>query len=177
MTDKYTIAKDIFDNQISKIELSDNSNLVGDEYICKTPSQTLKSGCGFCTEQVELADILLRQKNICAEKYVLFAVPENNENDIKIKYTHSFIGIPNTKDWILFETAFRARNRGGVKKFDNVDLGLQYVLKIYDLSLRVAQINNMKFKLYKTDLSPVGRTFNDFKTKVFKQSQKIDIQR
>lgn len=175
MTDKYTIVKDIFDNQISHITLSDNSKSVGNGYVCKTPSKTMQDGFGFCADQVELADWLLKQKEIYAEKYLLFAVPENNENMVKIEFSHSFIGIPNDTNWILFETAFRARNRGGVKKFDNTNMGLQYVLKLYDLSLKVAQINNMKYNVYKYDFSATNMTFTDFAKKVMTNAQRIQL--
>ena len=55
MTDLYGVAKKVFDENIAKIELSYSLNkAVGQDYICKTPEQTLSDGYGFCSEQVKL---------------------------------------------------------------------------------------------------------------------------
>ena len=178
MTDKYDIAKKIFDENIAKIELSYSLNKIVDQnYVCKTPKQTISDGYGFCSEQVELADYIFKQHNITVDKYQLFAVPKNNENLVKIDLAHSFIGIPNEQDWILFETGFRVRNRGGVKRFTDETAGLQYVLKLYNQSLIVAGINDLVFCLYQYDFSAINQKFSVFSNNVLMNSRRINIEK
>jgi len=178
MTDKYDIAKKIFDENIAKIELSYSLNkTVGQDYVCKTPEQTLSDGYGFCSEQVELADYIFKQHNMKVDKYQLFAVPKDNENLIKIDLAHSFIGIPNEQDWLLFETGFRLRNRGGVKRFLDETAGLQYVLKLYNQSLIVAGITNLVCNLYKYDFSAVNKKFSSFANQILTQAKRINIEK
>ena len=178
MTDKYDIAKKIFDENIAKIELSYSLNKIVDQnYVCKTPKQTISDGYGFCSEQVELADYIFKQHNITVDKYQLFAVPKNNENLVKIDLAHSFIGIPNEQDWILFETGFRVRNRGGVKRFPDETAGLQYVLKLYNQSLIVAGITDLVLNLYKYDFSAVNQKFSVFSDNVLMNAKRINIEK
>ena len=178
MTDKYDIAKKIFDENIAKIELSYSLNKIVDQnYVCKTPKQTISDGYGFCSEQVELADYIFKQHNITVDKYQLFAVPKNNENLVKIDLAHSFIGIPNEQDWILFETGFRVRNRGGVKRFTDETAGLQYVLKLYNQSLIVAGINDLVFCLYQYDFSAINQKFSVFSDNVLMNAKRINIEK
>ena len=178
MTDKYDIAKKIFDENIAKIELSYSLNKIVDQnYVCKTPKQTISDGYGFCSEQVELADYIFKQHNITVDKYQLFAVPKNNENLVKIDLAHSFIGIPNEQDWILFETGFRVRNRGGVKRFTDETAGLQYVLKLYNQSLIVAGINDLVFCLYQYDFSAINQKFSVFSNNVLMNARRINIEK
>ena len=178
MTDKYDIAKKIFDENIAKIELSYSLNkIVGQDYVCKNPEQTISDGYGFCSEQVELADYIFKQHNIKVDKYQLFAVPKNNGNLVKIDLAHSFIGIPNEEDWILFETGFRVRNRGGVKRFPDETVGLQYVLKLYNQSLIVAGITDLVFNLYKYDFSAVNQKFSVFSDNVLMNAKRINIEK
>lgn len=177
MTDRYDIAKKIFDENIAKIELSYSLNKkVGSDYICKTPEQTMSDGYGFCSEQVELADYIFKQHNMKVDKYQLFAVPKNNKNLVKIDLAHSFIGIPNEQDWILFETGFRLRNRGGVKRFPDETSGLQYVLKLYNQSLIVAGITGLVFDLYKYDFSAVNQKFSVFSNYILSQAIRINLE-
>lgn len=178
MTDKYDIAKKIFNENIAKIELSYSLNkTVGQDYICKTPEQTLSDGYGFCSEQVELADYIFKQHNMKVDKYQLFAVPKDNEKSIKIDLAHSFIGISNEQDWILFETGFRVRNRGGVKRFLDETAGLQYVLKLYNQSLIVAGITGLVFNLYKYDFSAVNQKFSTFSNQILAQAKRINFEK
>ena len=178
MTDRYDIAKKIFDENIAKIELSYSLNkTVDQDYVCKTPTQTISDGYGFCSEQVELADYIFKQHNIKVDKYQLFAVPKDNENLVKIDLAHSFIGIPNEQDWILFETGFRVRNRGGVKRFTDEISGLQYVLKLYDQSLTVAGITDLVFSLYKYDFSAINQKFSVFSNNVLMNARRINIEK
>ena len=176
MTDLYGVAKKVFDENIAKIELSYSLNkAVGQDYICKTSEQTLSDGYGFCSEQVELADFIFKQQGIFVNKYQLFATPQDNEKLVKIDLAHSFIGIPNDRDWILFETGFRVRNRGGVKRFTDEVTGLQYVLKLYEQSLVVAGITGMNFNLYKYNFSAVNRKFSIFADQVLSMAKRVDI--
>ena len=96
---------------------------------------------------------------------------------VKIDLAHSFIGIQNEQDWILFETGFRVRNRGGVKKFSDETSGLQYVLKLYNQSLIVAGITGLVFNLYKYDFSAVNQKFSAFANQILTQAKRINFER
>lgn len=177
MTDRYEVAKKIFDENIAKIELSYSLNkIVSQDYICKSPEQTMADGYGFCSEQVELADCIFKQHGVKVDKYQLFAVPKDNETLIKIDLAHSFIGIPNEQDWILFETGFRIRNRGGVKRFPDETSGLKYVLKLYNQSLIVAGITDLVFNLYKYDFSAINQKFSVFSNNVLAYAKRINFE-
>lgn len=180
-SDKFNIAKSIFKNIINPINLTyytNNMQVTKSNYKSKPPEQTIKDGFGFCTEQIEVAETMLRRANIQSiEKYQLFAVPKNNIYEIKIDLSHAFIGIPDEKSWILFETGFRTRNRGGVRKFNTQIDGLNYILKLYDQSLQVANIKDMLYTIYRYDFSPTGMTFQNFANKIISEKHQVFFDR
>lgn len=174
---KLEIAKSIFSEYILPIGLSyEKINSVDSDYVSKTPEQTIKDGYGFCTEQVEVAHKLLNEKQIASlNKYQLFAVPKNNIYDARIDLSHAFIGIPDNPNWILFETGFRTRNRGGVRVFANQNDGMNYVLKLYSQGLEVAGIANLLLHIYKYDFPAENLSFKDFAKKVMIEKNRIHI--
>lgn len=176
---KFDIAKSIFIDNISQIQLTyDTAGAVDSNYKSKTPAQTMKDEFGFCTEQVELAELLLKQEKVIPlEKYQLFAVPHNNIYDVKIDLSHAFIGIPDENNWILFETGFRARNRGGVRCFANRGDGLNYVLKLYSQSLTIAHITNLLLTIYKYDFPAENKAFQAFAKEVMIERNRVFVGR
>lgn len=174
----FNIAKTAYDKYILPLELTYyKASVVADSgYKSKTPEQTIKDGFGFCTEQVEVAEIWLKESGISKpEKYQLFAVPKHDIYDVKIDLSHAFIGIPDNENWILFETGFRARNRGGVRNFADREGGFNYVLKLYNQSLQVANITGLILTLYKYEFPAENLTFQEFSKKVMADNNRIAL--
>ena len=65
MSDKYDIAKKIFDENIAKIELPIGlSKTLDQDYVCKPLDQILADKYALCTEQIELAEHIFTQYDI-----------------------------------------------------------------------------------------------------------------
>ena len=177
MSDKYDIAKKIFDENIAKIELPIGlSKTLDQDYVCKPLDQILADKYALCTEQIELAEHIFTQYDIKVNKYQLFAVPKDNRNQVKIDLSHTFIGIPNDQDWILFEAGFRAKNRGGVKRFPDANSGLRYVLNLYKKTLIINGIPDLALDLYKYNFSVINQKFSAFANQVLTQAQRINFE-
>jgi hypothetical protein len=177
MPDKYDIAKEVFDKHIAPIELPIGfAKTLKPDYVYKSRAQVLTDKSAMCTEQVDYAEHIFAQYGLTVDKYQLFAVPKNNRNQVRIDLLHTFIGIPNDQDWILFEPGFRARNRGGVKRFSDKNSGLQYIINLYKKTLIVDGISGLEIDLYKYDFPAENKTFSIFSNQILTQAKQIQLE-
>lgn len=177
MPDKYDIAKEVFDKHVAPIDLPVGlAKTLAPDYVCKSRDQVLADKYATCTEQIEFAEHIFAQYGLTVDKYQLFAVPKENRNQVKIDLSHTFIGIPNDQDWILFEAGFRAKNRGGVKRFPDINSGLRYIINLYNKSLIVTGTTGLVLNLYKYDFPAVNQKFSAFANQILTHAKQIQLE-